>query len=336
MYYKQRLKKLWARIAVFAAGGILALALMIGTILKVTIYSASGTVLDGERSYSVSAGEAGQEAFLDAAVRKGMPELESADSAEFDSASGTVTVYRGVEVLVTDQGVPSTVTARRGATVEEALKDNGMALGPDDMVSPDRGLVITAKLTVDIKRCCHVNVSIDGSTQEVTLYGGTVLDALKEAGVKFSDDMACSESVDAPLEDGMELTVTRLAAFTVTADGKTSSYKISPGTVGEALERCGYNLGEDDRLNVPEDRRLTSGMRIVIQRVEIVEETETEEIDYGVQYVSSSDLPQGETQLLSAGLKGEKELVYRATYVDGKLEDRELLSEEVKDRKSVV
>ena len=330
MYYKQRLKKLWARIAVFAAGGILALALMIGTILKATIYSASGTVLDGERIYSVSAGEAGQEAFLDAAVRKGMPELEPCDSAEFDSASGTVTVYRGVEVLVTDQGVPSTVTARRGATVEEALKDNGMALGPDDMVSPDRGLVITAKLTVDIKRCCHVNVSIDGSTQEVTLYGGTVLDALKEAGVKFSDDMACSESVDAPLEDGMELTVTRLAAFTVTADGKTSSYKISPGTVGEALERCGYTLGEDDRLNVPEDRRLTSGMRIVIQRVEIVEETETEEIDYGVQYVSSSDLPQGDTQLLSAGLKGEKELVYRATYVDGKLEDRELLSEEVK------
>ncbi len=330
MYYKQQMRKLWLRIAVLASAGALALTLIIAIILKATVYSVSGTVQDGDTTYSVRAGKADQEALLNAAQRKGMPELVPGDSAEFDSESCTVTVYRGVEITVTDNGAASTITARKGATIEEALRDNGMALGADDVVNPDRGLVISAQLAVDIKRCCHVTVNFEGAIREVTLYGGTVADALKEAGVKFTEDMACSESIDAPLEDGMELTVTMLTAFTVTADGKTSRFKVSPATVGEALEKCGFTLGEHDRLNVPEGRALNNGMRVVIQRVKISEEKENEEIDYGIQYVSSSELPEGQTKLLSAGLKGEKELVYRATYVDGKLEERELLSEKVK------
>ncbi len=330
MYYKQQIKKLWVRIAVLASAGVLALTLIIAVILKAVAYSVSGTVLDGEAIYNVNAGRATQEALLEAARSKGMPEIAQEDMVEFEAETCTVTVYRGVELTVTDQGVTSAIIVRKGDTIEKALKDNGMALGDDDIVNPDRSLVISARLTVDIKRCCHVAVSFDGQREEVTLYGGRVSDALKEAGVKFTEDMACSESVDAPLEDGMELTVTRLTSFSVTADGRTGSYKVSSATVGEALEKCGFTLGEHDRLNIPEGKKLTNGMRVVIQRVEITEEKETEEIDYGVQYISSSELPEGQTQLLSAGLKGEKELIYRATYVDGKLEERELLSEEIK------
>ena len=177
---------------------------------------------------------------------------------------------------------------------------------------------------------CHVTVAFDGNVEKVMLYGGTVAEALKEAGLKFTEDMACNESIDASLTDGMEIIVTRLTAFTVTADGKTGSYKVSSGTVGEALEKCGFALGEGDRLNIPKGRRLTAGMKIVIQRVQVKEEKETQDIEYGTQYVTSRELAEGKTQLLSAGLKGEKELCYRATYVDGELESRELLSERVK------
>ena len=155
MYYKQQMRKLWLRIAVLASAGALALTLIIAIILKATVYSVSGTVQDGDTTYSVRAGKADQEALLNAAQRKGMPELVPGDSAEFDSESCTVTVYRGVEITVTDNGAASTITARKGATIEEALRDNGMALGADDVVNPDRGLVISAQLAVDIKRCCH-------------------------------------------------------------------------------------------------------------------------------------------------------------------------------------
>ncbi len=330
MYYKRQKRKLCLRIGLLAAAGVLAIAFIAAVVMRATAYSVSGTVLDGEDTYSVKAAKADPDLFLAAARRQGMQELTIYDTAEFDGQSNTLTVCRGVEMKVTDGGETVSLTAHRGATVEEALEENGMGLGPDDIVSPDRELVITAAVTVDVKRCCHVTVTFAGREEQVMLYGGTVSEALKEAGLKFTEDMACNESIDAPLTDGMELIVTRLTAFTVTADGKTGSYKVSCGTVGEALEKCGFKLSEEDRLNVPKERRLTAGMRIVIQRVRVEEETETEDIEYGTQYVTSRELPEGKTQLLSAGLKGEKELVYRATYVDGKLESRDLLSEEVK------
>lgn len=330
MYYKQQIRKLRLRIIILAAAGALAFVLIVAAVIKATAYSVSGTVLDSGTVYSIKVGSADPDTFLAAAQRQGMPELTPQDTTDFDGGAHTLTVYRGVEMIVTDGGETTHMTARKGATIEEALKENGISLGAEDIVTPDRGMQVTATLTVDIKRCCNVDVIFDGRTERVTLYGGTVSDALKEAGLKFTEDMACSESVDAPLTDGMELTVTRLTAFTVTADGKTSSYKVSAGTVGEALEKCGFTLGEDDRLNVTKERRLTAGMKVVIQRVQVTEEKETEEIEYGTQYISSRELPQGQTQLLSAGLTGEKELCYRATYVDGQLESRELLSEEVK------
>lgn len=330
MYYKQQMRKLRLRIAVLAAAGALALALIIAVVVKATAYSVSGTVLDGEAAYSIQTGSADPESFINAARRQGMPELTPQDTTDFDGQAHVLTIHRGIELIVTDQGETSSLTASKGVTVEDALKENGISLGADDIVTPDRGMVVTATTAVDIRRCCHVTVVFDGIAEDITLYGGTVADALDKAGVKFTDDMACSESVDTPLADGMELTVTMLTAFTVTADGKSSSYKVSSETVGEALEKCGFTLGEDDRLNVPKERRLTRGMKIVIQRVQVTEETETEDIDYGTQYVTSRELSEGKTQLLSAGLKGEKELRYRATYVDGELESRELLSEEVK------
>ena len=318
------------RVSGLAAAGALALALIIAAVVKAAAFSVSGTVLDGGSAYSVSASRAGREAFLEDAVRQGMPELAARDSAEFDEGTRTVTVFRGVEMIVTDNGETVSIAGRRGATVEDALKENGITLNGEDIVTPDRELTVAADMTVDIKRCCRVTVALDGRVERVKLFGGTVADALKEAGLRSTEDVACSESLDAPLADGMELTVTRLTAFTVTADGRTGSYKVASATVGEALEKCGFTLGEHDRLNVPKERALTGGLRIVIQRVLVAEETETEDIAYGTQYVTDRDLPQGQTQLLSAGLKGEKELRYRATYVDGELESRELLSEEVK------
>lgn len=330
MYYKRQMWKARLRITGLAAAGVLLLALIVVAVVNSGAFSVSGTVMDGESAYSVSASRPSQEAFLEAAVRQGMPALGPRDTAGFDSGTRTVTVLRGVEMLITDNGGTVSVTGRRGVTVEEALKENGITLGDEDIVTPDREISVMADMAVDIKRCCQVTVALDGRTKRLKLFGGTVADALEEAGLRSTDDVACNESLDAPVTDGMELTVTRLTAISITADGKTDSYKVASSTVGEALEKCGFTLGENDRLNVPESRAVTGGLRIVIQRVMVAEETETEDIDYGTQYVSSRKLPQGSSQLVSAGLKGERELKYRATYVDGKLESRELLSEEVK------
>ena len=127
----------------------------------------------------------------------------------------------------------------------------------------------------------------------------------------------------------MEIVVSQALRVRITADGKTKVYQVAAATVASALEKCGISVGKEDRLNVPWDEELKDGMRIILQRVKVEEEKEKEEIDYETKYISTRDLPEGETKRLTAGLKGSKESAYRAVYVDGRLESRELLSEKV-------
>lgn len=329
MYYKQQRRKLRLKLTLFAGAGILVIILCLAIVVKATARSMEATVLDGDKSYSLNVGSADPDTILAAAQAQGMPELSELDQTEFDGAAHMVTIYRGAEMIVNDQGEIETFTVHKGITVEEALAENGISLGAEDMVTPGREMAIAASLSVEIKRCHRVMVSFEGQTQEVTLYGGTVADALKEAGLRLTEDMTCEPSEEMSLEDGMTVLVTRLTSFSLTIGGETKAYQVSADTVGDALEKCGITLGTDDRLNVSPDKKLRAGMRLVLQRVEVKEEKETQEIAYGTQYVTSRELPEGQTQRLSAGLAGEKELVYRSTYVDGKLEDRELLSEKV-------
>ena len=330
MNYIRRRRKLQLQLAAFCAVFAIALAVCVGVVVRAVNPSIPAVVVDGEDTYQVRVGRLRQEDILDEAQKQGMPDLGPQDELEFVEDTATVTLRRKVEMFVSDQDETLSLWAYRGDTVEQALAGNDIRLKAEDQVNPGRETVVAAALTVEIQRCCRVTVEVGGETLELKLFGGTVADALEEAGVKMTENMACNYYMEEPLEDGMALEVKQLTTIQLVVDGKAEEYKISAGTVGEALERCDVRLGEEDRVTPAKDRPLRSGMRIVVQRVETVEEVETEEIPFGTQFVSSQDLSAGKTQRLSAGLKGEKELTYQTVYVDGEVESKELLSEEIK------
>ncbi len=289
--------------------------------------SASALVIDGDKTYRVDRGQTEQ--MLAQAWKQGMEPIEPEDETERVENSDTVTVRRGVDLYVLEGGQREKFLAHKGETVEEALQDNGLGLKAEDQVTPSRDLVISASLTVEIKRLCRVSVAASGETKELELFGGTVESALNEAQVKLDEGDGCNFDLETPLEDGMEIVVSQALRVRITADGKTKVYQVAAATVASALEKCGISVGKEDRLNVPWDEELKDGMRIILQRVKVEEEKEKEEIDYETKYISTRDLPEGETKRLTAGLKGSKESAYRAVYVDGRLESRELLSEKV-------
>lgn len=310
---------------------ILAVCVTSGLICAAAITAATGTasakVVDGEKIYRVDQGETNQ--MLAQARKQGLKPVEPGDEVELSADSSILTVRRKIDFYVLEGGVREKFPAHSGETIEEALKDNGLELKEGDQVTPSRDLVISASLTVEVKRLCRVNVTAGGEVRELELLGGTVADALKEAGVKLGEQDSCNFDLESPLEDGMSIEISQAFHIRVTADGKTRDYQVAAATVASALEKCGITVGKEDRLNVPWDAELKDRMRIVLQRVKIEEEREKEEIDYETKYISTRDLPQGETKRLTAGLKGSKESSYRAVYVDGKLESRELLSEKV-------
>lgn len=310
-----------------AAAVVLLVLFSVFSVVSVMANTVSATVIDGEASYTFSMNSAGLESVLHQAEQKGMAPLGPLDVAERVENTTTVNVRRGVNLRVTEAGRTSEYIAYKGDTVRKALADNNIQVKDGDTVTPGRDMLIEADLAVDVKRSCEVTVTVGGKSQILTMTGGTVADALDEAGIKLGESDACNYSLEEPLFDKMNLRVARMVKISITADGKTREHKVATQRVQAALEHCGVKLGENDRLNVKRTDMVKDGMAIEVKRVQVEKETVVEGIDYSTYYEYSDTLYAGEEEIKTPGEKGQRETVYEVTYVEGEEESRTVLSE---------
>ena len=317
------------RVARGLIAGALTLALSVTSVVTVTANTVTANVVDGERSYTFSMDTTDLSQILETAQSLGLEPLGPLDVAERVENTTTVNVRRGVELTVEEAGQEQTLVGYVGDTVERALEANNILLKEQDQVTPDRDTKLEGETQIQIRRACQVTVTADGKRQQLYLLGGTVEDAIRQAGVTLDDRDSANYDLDRPVFDKMNIRVARLTAFTVTADGETKEYKAAANTVQGALDKCGVTLGEDDRLNVEAGEKLTEGMEIVIQRVTKEKVTETESLPYDTEYQDTDELYYDESEVKTAGQAGEKEVTYQVTYVDGVEESREALSEKV-------
>ena len=313
-----------------AAALILVLALSVCSFATVMANTVSANVIDGDKSYTFNMSSTDLDEILAQAEDMGLEPLGPLDMAERVENTTTVVVRRGVNLEVREAGQKKTgLVAYQGDTVEQALLDNSIVLKEEDEVTPSRDTVIDSDTQVEISRSCQVVVMADGKSKTVTCVGGTVEDALKQAGVTVGEEDSLNYDKDKPLFDKMHIRVTRVMKIQVTADGETKEYETSAQTVEAALKKCGVELGEEDRVEPALTEKVKDGMEITVKRGEVKEEGKTEEVPYETQYKNTDSLYEGETQVETAGVAGEKEVTYKVTYVDGKEESREQASEEV-------
>lgn len=297
--------------------------------LMVTANTVSATVMDGGESYTFNMNSTDLADLLRQAQEQGLAPLGPLDVAERVENTTTVNVRRGVKMRVTVAGEPRDLVAYQGDTIYKALAENNILVQEGDQVSPGPEMVIQADLAVEIKRSSEIIVDVDGKQQSLTMMGGTVADALAEAGVKLGEKDACNYDLDEPLFNKMHLRVSRVVRITVKADGKSQAHEVPTERVYAALKRCGIQLGEDDRLNVKRTDKVKEGMSIVVKRVRTEEKEERAELDFSTRYEYDDTLYAGEEEVETAGEKGERLTVYKVTYVDGVEESREMVSQEV-------
>lgn len=330
--YRSRTSRYYLRLIAITA--VCALAVIVCAVMAFHVFAQEipVTVEDWDNTYRFSMGSLGRDSLksiLAQAETLGMEPLGLSDTAELGEDGRSALVRRGVTLYVKDGEETAEYVAYKGDTVEESLRSNGFVLKDADQVSPNREMPIAADLTVEIKRLLRVNIVADGETVQVQMTSGTVADALEQAGVELSGLDECSHQLEEPVKDDMLVEVTRMVSVRIAVDGSTRAYRVSALTVQEALEKCKIQLGKEDRVAPLPETLLKSGVKITVQRVETVEETETEEIGYETKYLHTRDLVEGETSVLTEGMKGKKEKTYQAVYVDGVLESRKLLSEKV-------
>lgn len=330
--YRNQLRRRYLRFIIISV--ICAVAVTVCAAMAVHVFAQeiSVTVEDWDNTYSFSMGSLGRDSLkriLSQAESLGLEPLGPDDTAELGEDSRSVLVRRGVALYVKDRDETKEYVAYKGDTIEASLLRNGFVLKDTDRVEPNREMTISADLTVEIKRLLRVNIAADGEINQVQMSSGTVADALEQAGIRLGELDKCSHELDEPVKDDMLVEVTRMISVRIAADGSTRAYRVSALTVEEALEKCKIQLGKEDRVTPLPETLLKSGTKITVQRVETVEETETEEIDYETKYLHTRDLVEGESSVLTEGIKGKKEKVYQAVYVDGVMESRKLLSEKV-------
>lgn len=312
-----------------AAALFLVIIFAVSSLATVMANTVTAMVIDGNTSYMFSMASAELEDILAQAQERGLPPLGSLDVAEQVGHTTTVNIRRGVSIAVVEAGQRTELVAYRGDTVEKTLEDNNILLNENDLVNPSRNTTVMEGMTIEIRRACQITVTADDSVQELTMTGGTVADALEEAGITLGEKDAVNYELDEPLFNKMHIRVSRVVKITVTVDGETAEYSVCAHTVRAALKKCGVDISEDDRLNVDGKARPTEGMHIEITRVTTEEETETEEVDYPTQYLTSDSMYEDQIEVRTPGVKGEKIVTYKLFYVAGELDGKEVISEEI-------
>ena len=289
----------------------------VGSVVTVMANTVEVTVKDGGSTYTFSVLGRDPEEILARAETEGMAPVSEIDTYAFDEADGLLTVERAVRVSVEADGATASFVVPKGTKLKDAVVQGGIALGDRDVTEPARDTALLADTAASVTRSSRVFVEADGKRRMLDRLGGTVADALLDAGVTLGDADQVSPAADTPLENGMRIRVARYITVTVTADGETNTHSVSAESYGAALESAGIVLGELDEIRaetgdgektVNAGDHVADGAVIRVVRITTEEVAETETIDYGTVYEDSGDLYEDETEVKTAGVEGEKEV----------------------------
>ena len=228
-------------------------------------------------------------------------------------------------VTVTDGDKTVTINTINSDT-ESILERTGVKLGEDDKIVCTENS--ESSINISIMRAFSVDV-VDGKTRKtLTFNEGTVADAIKAAGLTLSKSDSVSFSQNAQLEPDMEITIARFFTVNVDLRGKKLIREVPAGTVADALAYLDIKLDKNDVINVDTKTAVSENMSIIISSVTYKEITKTEEVAYNTVYQNTDDLYKGESSVETQGVNGERTIVIKEKYINGKLDS----SKEIKNK----
>jgi uncharacterized protein YabE (DUF348 family)/3D (Asp-Asp-Asp) domain-containing protein len=158
----------------------------------------------GKRGQSTSPELAiGQRLELDGITRDGDGESITIAAVSIEPMGPAVPV-----VLHEDGLSMSTVSA--AYTVGEVLAEKGMVVGSGDYLFPSAGSLVTAGTHIYIYHARELFLSVGGDTTTIHSRKATVAEVLDEAEVSLDTLDRVEPALDAPVEDGMTISVVRV------------------------------------------------------------------------------------------------------------------------------
>lgn len=206
-------------------------------------------------------------------------------------------------------------------------------------------LILTAALSVAaftkpnetmIETEAGVTTAGSAAQEETVNYDPDATASISSAFDMKTDEVSMieNESEKAALGQGkedsdVEINIQNWVNIEIDLRGQTITKDVPAGTVGDALAYLNIKTTKNDKISVAENLKVTDGMKIEITETKTKTVKKTEVVDYKTVEKNSSTLYIGETSVETEGVEGERTIVIKETYVNGKKTKTEQVSNEI-------
>lgn len=184
-------------------------------------------------------------------------------------------------------------------------------------------------MSFDVIKANTITINNCGEEQTISLAKGTVEEALNRTGITIAENQSVTPSLNTVITGDMNIYVYNSKNIKLTTNGTEMTVKAPEGTVENALNILGYEITDDDILNVDKNAQIEDDMKITLKKVTYVDEKSTEKISYKTVEKDSDDIMTGESEVSQKGVDGEKEVTKRCKYIDGKYDSTKVIDEKV-------
>lgn len=215
-----------------------------------------------------------------------------------------------------------TVAAAAAAPAEKADDQNTVSQSTLSTNTKEEGLF-------HLFSAYEVSVNNNGETKKLVVLGGTVADALKQAGVKLGENQISVPPASAKIESDTDIVVLNAKKISLTADGKTVDVLLPNGKVGESLILAGIRFSQDDILSVDRNTKVDDISELSIKRVIYKNVSVTEPVPFESKKENSEEVDLGDSKLKTKGVDGEKLVTKKVKYIDGEKDSEKVIAEKV-------
>jgi uncharacterized protein YabE (DUF348 family) len=214
----------------------------------------------------------------------------------------------------------STQVRSMAGTVGGVLEAKGIELSSRDQVVPSVDAAVKSGDTITVRFARKLIVTVDGVQKEFWTTATTVDQALKDLGLRADGAVLSVSRSQAIGRKGLNLALTTPKDVTLTVAGSSKSLTTTAPTVADLLQDEGVAITDKDRINPGKDAPITAGLAVVVNKVEVKEVTETEDIAFGTTETQDGNLYPDQSRVVTAGTVGQRSVVREQVIVDGAVE----------------
>lgn len=128
------------------------------------------------------------------------------------SSEITIDVLRAVAVRIVEDGreLPESTSSR--PTVAQALREAGVAIGPNDRVTPDPSAPLASASVIDVRHARAMTIALPNDHRVLYTHALTVGEALSAEGITLPEGAFVDPPEDTPVTPGLSVRVVQLSA----------------------------------------------------------------------------------------------------------------------------